>query len=129
MLSLHYGHYIMDNILGDISRVSDKDTEIFIWDYYRTVPWDVILAGANRHLKLVNPLITPEEMADAVTRSPLELVTCLDFTENILRPHDLMSAEAMKRDPEQKTLMYPVVRDAFYSKSLKYVIFNLKLRG
>ena len=126
---MYYGHYTINRILSDISRVAEENTKIFIWDIYLgNVPWDVICAGANRHMKLANPMITPEEMTEAVTRSPLEQVTCVDFTENILRPYDLLSAEALKRDPELKTLTFPLMRDAFYARRLRYVIFNLRLR-
>ena len=126
---MFYGHYIIDKILSDISRVSDHSTKIFIWDIQRNAPWDVICAGPNRHFKLVNPMITPEDVTEAVTKSPLELVKYEDFTKNILRPYDLFSEEALKRDPEQKNLTYPLMRDAYYAGTLKYVIFNLKLRN
>ena len=107
-----HGNHIIDKILSDISRVADKKTKILIWDIYSNVPWDEICA--NRHLRFVHPLISPEEMTEAITRSPLKQVTCLDFTKNILRSVALISEEALKRDPEQIDLTYPLMRDAFH---------------
>ena len=127
MESMFYRHNIIDKIMVDISRVVQEDTKIFIVDFYRNAPWEVVNSGVNRHLKLGYPLITAEEMSMVVANSPLEEVACEDFTENILRPCDIFAEEALKRDPEQKHLTYPMMRDAFYDKTLKMVAFTLRL--
>lgn len=124
--STYYVHTELPNFMENVAACSDKNTKIFLWDFIRKVDWSDCME-MNVHLKLKYPLLSKEEYMQVIDISKLKLTRYEDATAYIIPSYNVMERECKKRDPETKTLTYPLLAEAFRNGLLGYVYYFLEL--
>ena len=125
--ALFYGHAIIDRVLQDIADCCTTNTQVFLWDFVRCIPWSEC-GGINRHMKLFHPMLNKDEMLEKISHSYLQITSLQDFTKYVMPQYRVIIRKCEELDPEIKVLTFPLIGQAFIKGELAYLVYNLKLK-
>jgi len=127
LAAMCYVHNQLDVFFENVADCCDKDTKVFIGDFNRLVDWSEC-AEMNIHLKIDFPLANKKEILEEVERSRFKLTGFEDMTKYVIPGYKVIEKECRKRDPELKTLTYPLKGKAMMEGKISYVIYQLMLK-
>lgn len=123
--SFYYIHPEVDLVLANMEKVCNANTKILIWDFLRVKDWSEC-GNYNQHMKLDHPLLSVEEMKEAVGRSNLTEVELVDLTDKVIPCLEYLKEESLKDDPKMEYLTYPLIYKGFVDGQVKYTSFILR---